>query len=107
MLRIASIITITDENLEEYKKLHQAVWNGVKDRIKKSNIQNYSIHYKDNMLFSYFEYVGEDYEKDMEDMEKDDITQKWWSICKPLQTPVKNRLEKEWWASMEEIFFLE
>ncbi|MEK3935559.1 L-rhamnose mutarotase [Sporosarcina sp. FSL W7-1349] len=107
MLRVASVIHITDEHIDEYKKLHQRVWPEVIDRIKRSNIQNYSIHIKDNTLFSYYEYVGENYEKDMAEMEKDETTQRWWAICKPLQEPLVTRSENEWWASMKEVFYLE
>ncbi|MFS0575599.1 L-rhamnose mutarotase [Sporosarcina sp. 179-K 3D1 HS] len=106
MLRVAGMIHISDEHIEEYKKLHRQVWPEVIDRIKKSNIQNYSIHLKDNTLFSYYEYVGENYEKDMAEMEGDEATQRWWAICKPLQKPLVTRSESEWWADMEEVFYM-
>jgi L-rhamnose mutarotase len=104
MKRYGSIIKIKPEKLEEYKKLHKNIWPGVAKTITECNIRNYSIFYKDGFLFSYFEYVGEDYEADMKKMADDPITQKWWDICKPMQEPLQTRKEGEWWAEMEEVF---
>lgn len=75
--------------------------------IKKCNIQNYSIYFKDGFLFSYFEYTGKDYEKDMGELAADPKTQEWWSIMKPMQMPLETRNEGEWWADMEEVFHLD
>jgi L-rhamnose mutarotase len=72
--------------------------------ITKCNILNYSIYHKDGYLFSYFEYEGQDFQADMQKMAADPTTQKWWDECKPLQEPLDNRVEGEWWANMEEVF---
>jgi L-rhamnose mutarotase len=52
MVRYASVIGVRPEKLEEYKKLHANAWPEVLDMIKKCNIQNYSIFYRDGLLFS-------------------------------------------------------
>ena len=104
MKRYGSVIQVNPEKLEVYKQLHAAVWPAVLEQIKKSNIRNYSIFYKDGWLFSYFEYLGTHYEKDMAAMADDKITQEWWAVCKPCQLPVSTRGEGEWWATMEEVF---
>jgi L-rhamnose mutarotase len=41
--RFGSIIGVKAEKLEEYKRLHAAVWPEVLQIIKESNIVNYSI----------------------------------------------------------------
>ena len=104
MKRYGSIIRIKPERLEEYKKIHADVWPEVLKTITDCNIRNYSIFYKDNMLFSYFEYIGKDFKKDMAKMEKDPASRKWNKICSQMQVPVENREDDEWWASMEEVF---
>ena len=104
MKRYGSVIRVRQEKLEEYKKLHSAVWPDVLDMIKKCNINNYSIYYKDGFLFSYFEYVGNDYNADMAKMAADPMTQKWWDVCTPCQQPLDTRAPGEWWAEMEEVF---
>ena len=104
MKRYGSVIGIRPEKLEEYKKLHAAVWPDVLKMIKECNISNYSIYYRDGLLFSYFEYVGTNYEADMAKMAADPATQKWWDVCKPCQKPLENRKEGEWWVDAEEVF---
>ena len=107
MKRYGMVIGVKLDKLEEYKRLHAAVWPGVLDMIRKCNICNYSIYYKDGFLFSYYEYVGEDYRADMAKMAADPTTQKWWEICEPCQAPLETRGENEWWAEMEEVFHLD
>ncbi len=104
MKRYGSVIGVKPEKLEEYKRLHAAVWPGVLAKIKECNIRNYSIYHKDGLLFSYFEYHGTDFKRDMESMALDEETQRWWAVCKPCQEPLPSRAEGEWWADMEEVF---
>ncbi len=107
MERYGMVIGVKLEKLDEYKRLHAAVWPGVLDMIRKCNIRNYSIYYKDGFLFSYFEYVGDDYQADMAQMAADPTTQKWWELCEPCQAPLETRGENEWWARMQEVFHLD
>lgn len=77
--------------------------------IDECNIRNYSIYLHDldgfgTCLFSYFEYVGDDFDADMAKMAADPTTQKWWDVCKPCQRQLDNRAEGEWWANMKEVF---
>ena len=104
MKRCGTVIKVRPEKFEEYKILHANVWQEVLEMINKCNIRNYSIYYKDGYLFSYFEYVGKNFENDMAKMADDPKTQEWWNITKPMQEPLKTRNEGEWWASMEEVF---
>lgn len=105
--RYGSVIKVAPGRLEEYKRLHAAVWDSVKKMIKECNLQNYSIYYKDGYLFSYNEYTGNDYAADMAKMAADPETQRWWTFCEPCQQPLESRAEGEWWATMEEVFHLD
>lgn len=104
MQRYAQIIKLKPNKIDEYKKLHAAIWSEVKKMITECNIRNYSIYLKDEFLFSYYEYIGSDYDMDMKKMAADPITQKWWELCDPCQEPLETRNEGEWWTKMEEIF---
>ncbi len=104
MKRYGQVIAVKPEKLEEYKRLHAHAWPGVLKMISDCNIRNYSIYYKDGLLFSYYEYVGNDYEADMAKMAADEETQRWWDVCKPCQQPLETRAPGEWWADMEEVF---
>jgi len=104
MQRHGMVIKVKPDKFQEYKQLHAQVWPDVLKMIKECNIRNYSIYHKDGYLFSYFEYVGDDFESDMAKMAADPTTQKWWDVCKPCQEPLDTRAEGQWWASMEEVF---
>ena len=104
MKRYGMVIKVRPDKLEEYKCLHANAWPDVLKMIKECNIRNYSIYHKDDMMFSYFEYVGDDFEGDMAKMAVDETTQKWWGVCKPCLEPLETRAEGEFWANMEEVF---
>lgn len=104
MKRYGSVIQVRPEKLELYKELHAATWEGVLKMNHECNIRNYTIYYRDGMLFSHFEYIGEDYEADMAKMAEDPTVQEWWSICKPCQERVSTAADGDWWAPMEEVF---
>ena len=104
MKRYGSVIKVRQEKLAEYKRLHAKVWPSVLEMIKECHISNYSIYYKAGYLFSYFEYIGDDYDADMAKMAADPTTQDWWALCKPCQEPLETSAEGEWWTDMEEVF---
>ena len=104
MHRYGQIINLKPERVEKYKRLHAEVWTDVIKAIAKSNIKNYSIYLKNDILFAYFEYHRTQFEKDMAEMAANPVIQKWWGVCKPCQQPIETRQEGECWANMEEIF---
>ena len=106
MKRFGQIIHLKPDCADEYVKQHAAVWPGVLAMITACNIRNYSIFIKDLVLFSYFEYVGNDFDRDMALMASDPETQRWWDVVKPLMQPIETRNVGEFWADMEEVFHI-
>jgi L-rhamnose mutarotase len=106
MQRMGMLVSLKPNRVEEYRDLHRAVWPEILRRITECNIRNYTIFLKEpeNLLFGYWEYVGSDFDADMQKMAADPDTRRWWAICKPCQEPVGTRKEGEWWATMEEVF---
>ena len=106
MKRYGSVIGIKPDKIDKYKRLHAKAWPSVLARISACNIRNYTIFLREpeNLLFSYFEYHGEDFEADMASMAADPETQKWWAVCTPCQTPLGPRGAGEHWAEMPEVF---
>jgi L-rhamnose mutarotase len=106
MQRMGSVLGLKPEAVAEYKRLHAEVWPEVLATIAACQIRNYSIYLKEpeNLIFAYFEYHGTDFAADSAKMAADPITQKWWSVCMPLQQPLETRKDGEWWAEMEEVF---
>jgi len=107
MKRFGQVIGVKPEAFDEYVKYHADVWPGVLKMIHDCNIRNYSIYHKDGLLFAYFEYTGDDFEADMARMAADPKTQEWWSIMNPMQEPLETRDEGEWWADMQEVFYVD
>ena len=104
MTRYGQIIRLRPEKREEYLALHRAVWPEVLEKIRECGIRNYSIFFRDGLLFAYFEYHGTDFEADMAKMAADPKTQEWWSLTDPCQQPVESAATGEWWAPLEEVF---
>ena len=109
MQRMGQIIGLNADKVEEYKRLHAAVWPEILAMISACSIKNYSIYLKEpeNLMFAYYEYHGTDYAADMAKMAADPKTQEWWAVCMPCQKPLDTRKESEWWAGMEEVFHLD
>lgn len=107
--RFGMVTGLKPEKLAYYKKLHAAVWPGVLKKIKACNIRNYSIYIQKiegkYFLFSYFEYVGTNFDKDMSLMAADTTTQRWWKETNPTQKPLPEAAaQQKIWQNMEEVF---
>jgi L-rhamnose mutarotase len=107
MNRFGMMIRLKPGNASAYKQYHAAVWPEVLEKILECNIRNYSIYFKDDILFSYFEYHGSDLKSDWAKMAAHRKTQEWWAVMQPMQEPLPTRKEGEWWAEMEEVFHLD
>jgi L-rhamnose mutarotase len=105
--RIAQVIGIKPDQIEEYERIHAEVWPTVLTTIKKANIQNYSIFRYEHLLFAYMEYTGTDYEKDMALIAADPETQRWWKITDPMQSQVPEARPNEWWHVIPENFHVD
>ena len=107
--RYGMVVGLKPDKIEYYKQLHAAAWPGVLAKIGECHIRNYSIYLREvekgqYLLFSYFEYTGDDFEADMARMAADPETQRWWKETDPCQTPIATRRDKELWSRMEEVF---
>jgi L-rhamnose mutarotase len=109
MQRMGMMIGLKPEHKEEYIRVHADVWPEVLERLRQSNITNYSIFLREpeNLMFAYWEYTGSDFEADSARIAADPVTQDWWKLCGPMQSPLESRSEGEWWAGMEEVFHLD
>ena len=107
MKRYGSVLGIPKADWAEYERYHAAVWPEVLKTIYDCNIRNYSIYRYGELLFSYFEYVGNDYEADTAKMAEDPKTQEWWDVMNPMQRPVAEISEGEWWHSIPEVFHVD
>ncbi len=104
LTRFGQQIGLKLDQIDAYERLHAEVWPGVLAMIRSCNIRNYSIFRRGTQLFAHFEYVGEDFAADMAKMAADPTTQSWWKLTDPMQEPLPDRADNEWWATMQEVF---
>src|SRR5947207_3873711 len=104
MRRVGQIIGLKPDQIEAYERLHAAVWPEVLAMISACNIRNYSIYRHGELLFAYFEYVGEDFTADMAAMAADPVIQEWWARTDAMQEPSPERAPGDWWLTIPEIF---
>lgn len=108
--RVASVIGLNPDREAYYRELHANAWPSVIERLRRSNVRNFSIYTAElegrKYLFSYFEYVGEDFDADMQAVALDPETQRWWRETEPCQIPLPNRQPGAQWSEMERVFLL-
>lgn len=104
MRRFGQIIKVKPDRIKDYERIHAEVWPEVLATIHACNMRNYTIFRHGTLLFAYFEYIGDDYAADMKKMADDPKTREWWTYTDPMQEPVEDRNEGEWWATMKEVF---
>ena len=105
--RVASVIGLVDDRAQEYLRHHQAVWPEVLAALSAANVTDYSIYRHGDLLFSYFEYRGADYDADMARIADDPFTQQWWSIMMPMQRSLRSQPDEPWWTELPEVFHLD
>ncbi len=92
------------EKVEDYKKLHKNAWPELLQILSECNITNYSISLRGTQVYTYFEYAGDNYEKDMQKLDNSKVMQKWWVYSKPC---FLNHEKGEYYEDLEEVFYLE
>ncbi len=105
MKRYGRVVKVKPEMLERYKELHSNPWTEVTKAISQCNIVNFSIFHINEYLFSYFEYIGEDFQKDMKIL--GELTKEWLSETDQCQTPIETAATGDLWTVMEEVFYQE
>jgi L-rhamnose mutarotase len=105
--RVGKVIEIKEDRLEEYKSLHAGYNSGVRDLLNAVNIQNFSIYvtqFPDGKyyLFSYYEYKGEDYQKDMAKLGAEPRIKKWLEMCDAMQISLQKESS---WKVMDPVYY--
>lgn len=108
--RFGSVIGLNPEKEADYRELHANVWPTILQRLRQSNLRNYSIYVTEiegkRYLFSYMEYVGTDFEADMQAIAEDPQTRRWWQLTDPCQRQLPSRQPGANWSEMEMVFLM-
>ena len=108
-MRIGMVIGIRPERIDEYKLIHADQHPGVRDLLSNAHMQNFSIYIKQFpdgnwYLFGYYEYTGDDYEKDMAALADEKRNQEWLAMTDPMQIPFPG---DDGWSIMERVYYNE
>jgi L-rhamnose mutarotase len=101
--RLAQTIRLRPERREQYLRLHAAVWPGVEAAIRAASIRNYTIFLRGDTLFSFFEYHGDDFSKDLSAIAADPETQEWWKLTDSCQETWPDSGAGGRWSDLTEI----
>lgn len=105
--RYAFTVGVRPEKREEYLELHRHVWPEVEQGLRDANIRNYSIFAIGDVLFGYWEYVGDDYAGDLARLDADPVTREWLTHTDPCQVRIaEERNPGALWQPMDEIWHL-
>ena len=105
--RYAMAVRLKDEKREFYIKNHANVWPEILDELKKIKVKNYSIYLKEDFMFGYLEYDGDNFDQDMVEMGKIPIVKKWTDLMIECFSPFPNNENNNSWVMMDEIFYME
>lgn len=83
MKRVAFLLKVREEKIEEYKQHHQNVWPEMLDALRRTGWHNYSLFMRDDgLLFGYFE-TPESFQAALAGMEREAINEKWQEFMAP------------------------
>jgi len=71
------------EKVEDYILLHASPWPELMELLDSCHMHHYSIAIRGTELFTYYEYTGDDYEKDNERLSQSPVMERWWKYSKP------------------------
>jgi L-rhamnose mutarotase len=105
MKRVGFQFKINPERLEEYKKIHQAVWPEMLQALRKAGWHNYSLFAReDGLIFGYFE-TEVSLQAAQAKMAVSDVNTRWQEFMKPF-TDADIRPDESF-MELEEYFHLD
>lgn len=108
MRRVGQITELRPECLVEYRRLHDDDFAGVRDLLSGYGVRNFSIFIQEVdgriLEFGYFEYIGDDYARDMQRLAAEPRYRTWLERTDAMQVAMG---PDSTWQEMERVFFHE
>ena len=104
--RYGMAIRLKDDKRQFYIDNHVNPWPEVIQELKKFKVQNYSIFLKEDFMFGYLEYDGDNFDLDMAEMSKIAIVDKWTKLMIDCFNPFPGNEDNNSWVMMDEIFYM-
>jgi L-rhamnose mutarotase len=77
MRRIGTLMKLKPGALNEYVRLHDVIWDEVVQAGYEAGMRNYTIFHRNGYLFSYYEYIGDNFEADMDLKNALPVSKRW------------------------------
>jgi L-rhamnose mutarotase len=107
MKRVAFLLKVKPEKLEEYKEHHNKVWSEMLAALRRTGWHNYSIFAReDGLLFGYFE-TPASFQAALAGMSKEEINTKWQDFMAPYFENLGGAHADESMVELEEVFHLD
>lgn len=102
MQRFGTVTKVKPGRLTEYIRLHNEIPDEVVAAAHQYGLRNFNIYYWNGLLFSYFEYVGENFKADMIEKNSLPAMRRWRMVCDDCFERMEG--QEEFDISMEQIF---
>ena len=107
MKRVAFLLKVRQDKIEEYKQHHAAVWPEMLDALRRTGWRNYSLFMRDDgLLFGYFE-TPDSFQAAQAGMSQEEINAKWQELMSPYFEDLGGRQADESMVELDEIFHLD
>ena len=108
MKRYGMVIGVRPEKLEEYKRLHAAVWPEILRLLTEAACAATIRSSRRTSCCSATSNITATILKPaFQRMNAEPIVKEWYAVCEPCQVPLATRKPGEWWAEMAEVFHME
>ena len=107
MKRIAFLLKVKEDKIEEYKKHHETVWPEMLEALTRTGWHNYSLFMReDGLLFGYFE-TPDNFQAALDGMAKEEINAKWQEFMAPYFEDLGGAHADESMIQLKEVFHLD
>ncbi|HXV99387.1 MAG TPA: L-rhamnose mutarotase [Anaerolineae bacterium] len=107
MKRVAFLLKVKEDKIDEYKKHHQAVWPEMLAALRRTGWHNYSLFMsQDGLLFGYFETL-EGFQTALAGLAKEEINAKWQEFMAPYFEGLGGAHADQSMVELEEVFHLD
>ncbi|MCS7221524.1 MAG: L-rhamnose mutarotase [Anaerolineae bacterium] len=106
MERVAFVLKVKPDRIEEYKERHKHVWPEMLQALRETGWRNYSLFLReDGLLFGYLE--TEDFEQALAGMAQREVNARWQAEMAPFFEALDGKRPDEGLQRLEEVFHLD
>jgi len=105
--RVAFVLKVREDRLEEYKEHHAAVWPEMLDALRRNGWHNYSLFVReDGLLFGYFE-TPDSLQSALEGMAQEEVNARWQEFIAPYFEALDGARPDQMMLQLEQVFHLD